>query len=238
LNLLAGKLIRLENPIWHALTTSHKQLSQGDRLARRYNPDFTTLAGLVEPSPDAFASLAEIVEGEARVGLFLLEEPELPSNLSCLRSGPLVQMICDAVIECKSQAMVELSKADVPEMKELAAITQPGPFADRTIEFGTFLGIRDGSRLVAMAGERMNIENLIEVSAVCTHPDYQGRGYARALVYEKARRILESGNLPFLHVMQTNVAGIRTYESIGFKQRRVFHLIVVAPARGDADEHA
>jgi GNAT superfamily N-acetyltransferase len=222
---------RLENPIWNALTTSHSHLSVGDGLARMYNPSFTTLAGMIEPSAEALDSLAKVISGGKRVGLFLTKEPTLPPSLSCLRTGFLVQMICDSLIDCRTQDMVELGKADVPDMKELATITQPGPFADRTIEFGTFLGIKDGPKLVAMTGERMNIENAKEVSAVCTLPDYQGRGYARALVHEKTRRILEGGNTPFLHVLQENIAGIKTYESIGFKQSRVFYLMVVAPAK-------
>jgi ribosomal protein S18 acetylase RimI-like enzyme len=219
---------KLDNPIWHALFGSHSHLAQGDSLARMYIPDFTTLAGMPELSPDALASLAKVLHGKARVGLFLLQEPSFPSDLNCLLRGSLVQMVCQSVIECKPQEMIELTKADVPEMKELAALTRPGPFADRAIEFGTFLGIRDGAKLVAMTGERMRIDDMREVSAVCTHPDYQGRGYARALVYEKARQILASGHLPFLHVLQENVAGIRSYEAVGFKQRRAFNFAVVA----------
>src|SRR5277367_4460946 len=126
---------RLENPIWHALSSSHSHLAKGDGLARMYNPDFTTLAGMVEPSPEALASLANILQGKARVGLFLHEEPKLPPNLRSLLHGFVVQMVCESALECKPQTMVELSKADVPEMKELATLTRPGPFADRTIEF-------------------------------------------------------------------------------------------------------
>jgi len=223
-------MIRLQNPMWHALSSTHSHLSIGDNLARMYDPAFTTLAGLIEPSPAAFAALAKVLDNKYRVGLFLLDEPELPSSLICLRSGHVAQMTCEKLIDCKPQQFIELSKADVPEMKELATITQPGPFADRTIEFGPFIGIRDGAKLVAMTGERMNIENLKEISAVCTLPEYQGRGYARALVYEKAKRLIEGGNLPFLHVLLENVAGVRTYESIGFKQSHLFHFMVVAGA--------
>jgi GNAT superfamily N-acetyltransferase len=222
---------KLVNPIWHALSGSHSHLAQGDGLARMYDPDFTTLAGMPELSPEAFAALANVLQGKARVGLFLLEDPAFPASLSCILRGFVTQMVCESLIECKPQEIVELTKADLPEMKELATLTRPGPFADRTIEFGTFLGIRDGSKLVAMTGERMRIDDMREVSAVCTHPDYQGRGYARALVYEKTRRILASGHVPFLHVLQENTAGIRSYESVGFKQSRVFNFSIVAAAK-------
>ncbi len=215
---------KLENPIWYALTTSQVHLSQGDDLARRYHPDFTSLGGLAEPSKVGFESLAKLLpEAKSSIGLISKETLNFPAYLICLHQAPVTQMVCDQLNDCQSKDFVELNSTDVEAMKKLVTLTQPGPFANRTIEFGSFIGIKESGNLVAMAGERMRIEDMQEVSAVCTHPDYQGRGYARALVFEIARRIIQRGQLPFLHVRQDNVAGIASYKKVGFKESRTMN---------------
>lgn len=211
----------LDNVIWNALTGDHASLAQGDALARRYDPDFTSLAGLVEPSDAAFESLLKVLNGR-KIGVFLPEGQALPSPVQLYGCAPVAQMVCEKLIACKPCSFVELTSEDVPQMVALAELTKPGPFANRTIEFGNFIGIKDGDRLVAMAGQRMKLEKMHEVSGVCTHPDYQGRGYARALVHEVAQRIFAHADTPFLHVRAENAAGVRSYEAIGFQIRHVF----------------
>ena len=152
----------------------------------------------------------------------------MPSDWQLANKFPVLQMVCEKLIECQLQEMEILSAVDVPDMKALVKLTQPGPFSDRTIEFGTFRGIRDGARLVAMAGERMKIAGgFDEVSGVCTHPDFQGRGFGHALTCAVAKQIIEQGNTPFLHVRTDNLAAIHTYESIGFKPRREFCFAII-----------
>jgi predicted GNAT family acetyltransferase len=119
-----------------------------------------------------------------------------------------------------------LGTADVPAMVELATLTEPGPFRDRTIELGVFYGIFEGDRLLAMAGQRMRVPGYVEVSAVCTHPDARGRGYAGTLMSEVMRDIVAAGATPFLHAFADNPA-IGLYQKLGFTQRRVFHLAVI-----------
>jgi predicted GNAT family acetyltransferase len=214
---------QLDNPIWHALNTRHAEMAEGNELARRYPQAFTILAGLREPSDDAYAALAKITPVKQHVALFSLEDPSTPAMFECRTKSPVAQMICEELIDCKTHDFQILTKDDVPEMKALATLTQPGPFSDRTIEFGVFIGIKDGAKLVAMTGERMKLPGYDEVSAVCTHPDYQGRGYARALVHAVAKRRIDRGSIPLLHVKADNIAGIRTYQSIGFAIRRQFY---------------
>ena len=115
------------------------------------------------------------------------------------------------------EGIEQLSIADVDEMLALTELTKPGPFGKRTPELGTYLGIRDGKRLVAMAGERLRLPGFTGVSAVCTHPEYQWRGFARKLISAVVRRITERGDTPFLHVAQVNARAIRVYEELGFK---------------------
>jgi predicted GNAT family acetyltransferase len=119
-----------------------------------------------------------------------------------------------------------LGTADVSAMLELTALTEPGPFRERTIELGNFYGIFEGDRLLAMAGQRMHIPGFVEVSAVCTHPDARGRGYAGIVMSEVMRDIFADGSTPFLHAFANNPA-VRLYEKLGFTQRRSFHLAVI-----------
>jgi predicted GNAT family acetyltransferase len=106
-------------------------------------------------------------------------------------------------------------------------LTEPGPFRDRTIELGPFFGIFEAGRLVAMAGQRMHLPHHVEVSAVCTHPDARGRGYARLLIATVMDEIRQRGKIPFLHSYAHNYPAIRVYESLGFTERRTFELAVI-----------
>ena len=123
--------------------------------------------------------------------------------------------------------LIGLTEADVPEMCALAELTKPGPFSRRTRELGTYLGIRQNGRLVAMSGERMRLPGHTEVSAVCTHPDHTGHGYARVLMAAIMKGILERGERPMLHVRAANVRAIELYQRIGFKVRRGFEMAVL-----------
>ncbi len=112
-------------------------------------------------------------------------------------------------------------------MVELTALTKPGPFGPRTHELGHYVGIRDGGKLVAMAGERLKVPGYTEVSAVCTHPDHLGKGYAAALISEVMRAIRERGETPFLHVRAHNRRAIAVYERLGFRIRWQGHVAVL-----------
>ena len=114
-----------------------------------------------------------------------------------------------------------------PAMIALAELTEPGPFRQRTIELGAFFGIFESGRLLAMAGQRLHLPDFVEVSAVCTHPDVRGRGYARMLIATVVDEIRERGKTAFLHSFSDNHSAIRVYESLGFTLRRSLHLAVL-----------
>ena len=122
---------------------------------------------------------------------------------------------------------VNLTPADVPDMMQLVELTKPGPFAARTIALGSYIGIRAGGQLVAMAGERMRFPGFTEISAVCTHPDYRHRGYSSALVRALTRSILDRGETPFLHIYSDNSAAGSLYEHLGFSHRRTLTVTVL-----------
>jgi predicted GNAT family acetyltransferase len=123
--------------------------------------------------------------------------------------------------------IVELGLPDSPEMIELTSLTKPGPFGPRTHELGTYLGIRREGKLVAMAGERLKVPGYTEVSAVCTHPDHTGKGYARILMTEIMERIRDRGETPFLHSRADNTRAINLYKLLGFRERKFGHFAVL-----------
>jgi predicted GNAT family acetyltransferase len=221
----------LDNPIWHSLNTIHARFAEGGELARRFDPAIGPLAGMKEQSPETYRALGELLSPSESAALFLDSEPKLPPGWRIHMHLPLDQMVCEAAPKTP-EGMFQfqtLTVADVPEMLDLAALTEPGPFRTRTHELGAFLGIREAGRLAAMTGQRLALPGFIEVSAVCTHPHFRGRGYALALVAAVARAVHERGEIPLLHVLSTNTAAIRVYQSAGFTLRRTLHLAVVFP---------
>lgn len=216
----------LDNPIWSALTTAHAHFAEGDALARRYPPAVTPLAGLVEQTPEAYAALAKLVPVGGQAGFFRDVLPDPPEGWVVVYRCDMRQMHCTKPTPMPENGITTLGPADVPAMAELVQATDPGPFGPRTIEFGTFYGIRDNGRLIAMAGERIHPGPYAEVSAVCTHPDYRGRGYAAALVAAVTRGMIARGDLPMLHVREGNPA-VRVYEQVGYTTERRLGLLIV-----------
>ena len=172
----------LDNPVWFALTTNHRLLARSHGLARRYSPDVSPLAALLHPTNDGFADLQWLVSPGEHVALFTASSLDVPGDWQVDRSRWIDQMICEASLAPPPVVPLPLGTTDVPEMLELTAATEPGPFLPQTIQMGSYFGIRasDG-RLVAMAGERLRSTTFTEISAVCTHPEFRGRGYAREL---------------------------------------------------------
>jgi GNAT superfamily N-acetyltransferase len=225
----------LDNPIWNSLTTSHAHLAVGaglgNDLARRFPVDIGPLSGLKEPTAAALADLGAIIpEGDVAV-LFLDSLPETPDGWQLLKSGRLVQMICPKVPDPPSiqGEILPLAAADFPEMVALATLTEPGPFRPRTPTLGGFLGIRVDGQLAAMAGHRLSPTGFVEISAVCTHPDFRGRGYGFALVAAVTRSIHAEGRTPFLTSYEANLGAVRVYRQVGYSVRRTFELAVLKP---------
>jgi predicted GNAT family acetyltransferase len=116
------------------------------------------------------------------------------------------------------------------EMLALANVTQPGPFSPRTIELGHYIGIRRQGMLVAMAGERMRLDGLTEISAVCVESAYRGHGLAGDLVRSLVSSIAARSEIAFLHVFSSNREAIRLYRKLGFSLRRRMYLAVLVRA--------
>jgi predicted GNAT family acetyltransferase len=125
--------------------------------------------------------------------------------------------------------IVPLTEDDAPEMLALATLTRPGPFARRTHQLGDFVGVKADGRLIAMAGERLRMPGMTEVSGVCTHPEHRGRGYAAGLMRHVAGKILARGEVPFLHAYASNTGAIGLYETLGYRVRREVLVTVLEP---------
>ena len=79
-----------------------------------------------------------------------------------------------------------------------------------------------------MAGERFHLDGWTEISAICTRPDYRGRGLASQLIGALVAGIELRSQRVFLHVLSTNTGAIRLYEELGFRVRQTATITVVA----------
>jgi len=222
----------LDNIIWQGLTTRQAHFAESYGEARRFPREVTLLSAFLEPSDKGYDSLAGLVGPGGTAALFLAEPYKPRPGWELIADPPLLQMVFanDGILAPapgEQSAIVELDQPDSPDMVELAALTKPGPFSSRTHELGTYIGIRCGAKLVAMAGERLKVPGHTEVSAVCTHPEHTGKGYAAILMTEVMRRIVARGETPLLHVREDNVRAIGLYERLGFRTRVRAHLAVL-----------
>jgi hypothetical protein len=130
----------LDNPIWFALTTEYRLSARSHGLARRYPPDVSPLAALLHRTNDAFADLQRLVSPGEHVALFTATSLDVPDGWQVDRSRWIDQMICEASLAAPPVAPLRLGTTDVPEMLELTAATEPGPFLPQTIQMEAISG--------------------------------------------------------------------------------------------------
>ncbi|MCW2540094.1 MAG: hypothetical protein JWN95_1819 [Frankiales bacterium] len=210
----------LDNPAYTSLTGPHAHFAERRGNAVRYPVDVSPFVALPD-DPDAqdWADIATLVGPGAVVPLAGVGVPP-PAGWEIVMRGEGVQLVDDGIAAAHDDEAIRLTAADVPEMLALVERTKPGPFLPRTIELGTYLGIRRQGKLIAMAGERLHPPGWTEISAVCTDADYRGEGLATRLVHAVAYGIRQRGDKPFLHAARDNTNAIRLYESLGFRLRR------------------
>jgi predicted GNAT family acetyltransferase len=204
----------LNNPVWAALTGPQACFAEAAGNAARFLPEIAPFAALSDTSdPAAWRDLATITDFAVLTGPSIT--PHAGWEQVEVTSG--VQMIGQSMSGVEDPEAVVLTEKDVPEMLDLVARAQPGPFLKRTIDLGRYLGIRDADgRLIAMAGERFRMPGWTEVSAVCTDPAFRGKGLGARLTLAVAAGILARGELPFLHAVHDNENAIRLYGRLGF----------------------
>lgn len=215
----------LDRPVWAALTSRQAGLGIGDDHARRYRPEINQFAASAGASGDGLARLATGAIGTVERATLAA----LP-GLALQKAATVNQMVATTSPGLADGfEPVPLGAPDAAEMLALATLTEPGPFFAETWRMGRFIGVRDGGRLVAMAGERMQVPGFTEVSGVCTHPDFQGRGLAGKLMRVVIDRIIRDGDAAFLHVYPHNQGAITLYERLGLRFREQLSFQVWAP---------
>ncbi|WP_181373231.1 GNAT family N-acetyltransferase [Massilia glaciei] len=214
MNQVAG----LDNPIWTALTSVQAPLAETFGALKRFTPAVAPFCA-VRHAGDSVAGADGVRAGETVyfVGAF----PALPDNWTVVQEAAILQMVYggEAYAPVGGGAMRVLDEGDFPDVLALTGLVYPEYFRPRTASLGNYIGIHDGGKLVAMAGQRFKPQGYREISAVCTHPGYAGRGYGRQLIGRQVRDIAAEGAIPFLHVGEANPKARALYEKLGFVMR-------------------
>ncbi len=215
---------KLDSPAWHSLHEVHQNFNIGNEVIKLYQPDVCPFGGILPPSEENMVLLEALITPGST--FFLLGDlPPLPPGFELLHELPCVQMVCQHTIEVlAAERLVYLNDDYVSELVDLVQLVQPGYFQSKTCAMGNYFGIFQEGKLVAAAGERMRMNDFTEVSAVVTHPDFGGRGYAKQLVAHVVNKNLEAGKIPYLHVAVHNTPAIGLYEKLGFTTRRIIPL--------------
>ena len=223
---------RLDRPIWHALSGRQAAFAVGQGTALRFRPDVSPFAACADDDPGSLAALARLMVPGERLVLVQRAAVALPPGTERVDGGMCVQMVARSFrASPPPDGVVPLGDGDAAEMLALAKLTKPGPFRARTCELSQFWGVKDAQgRLLAMAGERLRLPGMSEVSGVCTHPDARGRGYARLLSAHVASEIVRRGETPFLHAWADNCAAIGLYQALGFELHGEVEAVVVTLA--------
>jgi ribosomal protein S18 acetylase RimI-like enzyme len=218
----------LDNPIWNALISGNKNFAFGNEQAKYYDREVGAFAGLKHNQGAELDSLLEVTPLQTPVVLFTPSEIEISSHWKINIKRPLLQMVFenDGAIPQQTK-LTPLTNEHIDAMLDLTARTKPGPFLNRTIEFGNYMGVFDGERLVAMAGQRMQPDPYTEISAVCTDPEYVGKGYAAKLILDQITKIKDASRIPFLHLFSDNIPARNLYTKLGFQARKEMLVYVI-----------
>jgi ribosomal protein S18 acetylase RimI-like enzyme len=211
----------LRNPVYYSLLYNDGYLGYTAKNAKWFDEEVSPFAGFEENYKQGFDELYEALPIGRKILFATPEQIIPPKQWQLMVSIEGLQFLyeSDELLPSISFQPTPLTTEHVDEMVQLAALTKPGPFAKRTIEFGHYHGVFKNGRLAVMTGQRLHIHNYTEVSAVCTHPDFLGKGYATALVQHQMNIIVSNGQIPFLHVRADNKRAIDVYERLGFKNQ-------------------
>jgi ribosomal protein S18 acetylase RimI-like enzyme len=221
----------LDRPIWSMLTGRQAHLAEGDALAIRIDRGYGVFGVAADTGADAQAALAALIPADGELWIVEGAPWPVPHGTREVKRAVLTQMVAEGPPPAPrggEPAIVPLGDGDAPEMAALAEHAKPGPWGPTTHRYGPFFGIRENGRLLAMAGQRILVPGMAEVSGVATWEDCRGRGYARTLIGHVMRQMVARGEQPFLHSYADNAGAIALYESLGFRIRREVHVLAIA----------
>ncbi|MEO6904904.1 MAG: GNAT family N-acetyltransferase [Ginsengibacter sp.] len=218
----------LDYPAWNALLTGNKNLSLGNEHVKYFPKEIAPFVGMSEFGFNEFQLLDDNIPVKRELVIIYSEEIEIPKPWIVKVHINALQMVYDrdALPADSTTTIVPLKNKDVPQMVSLTTLTHPGPFSERTIEFGNYEGIFNNGQLISMAGQRMHPGKYVEISAVCTHPDHLGKGYASQLIQSQVCKIKSNSEIPFLHVRSDKENAIRLYKALGFEERKQMEIYV------------
>ncbi len=220
---MTEQLYKLDNPAWYGLHETHKKFAIGIDGLKCYQQNIVAFAAWDTSINNGLKHLDNLIEPN-EFFFIVGEMSELPANYLIERTINCLQMICTAEITLNISAkIIQLHEKEADQMAALTQLVMPGYYKHDTRLMGDYYGILDDNELVAMAGERIRLNGLTEVSAVVTHPAFTGRTYAQQLVAQVVNKNLGAGIIPFLHTGQNNLRAIRMYEYLGFKKRRIIN---------------
>jgi ribosomal protein S18 acetylase RimI-like enzyme len=210
----------LDNPFWSSLQTRHRDIAMCTTEVARFPADYAPFLGVAHAgvnSSDVFSSLLAPGESVYLLGV----APTLNNDWQMKAFRPLAQMICEAPLEViDGPEIIPLSDEHRTDVLDLTSRIYPHYFRTRTMELGRYFGIYQSGKLAAMIGERLGADAHQEISAVCTDPDFNGRGYARRLLAFLSNDNLQRNRQPFLHVSHENNRALSLYEAMGYRIRR------------------
>ncbi|OXA76322.1 FR47-like protein [Flavobacterium aquidurense] len=210
---------KLDNPVWYSLSENHQQFAIDYGNTKFYNPNYGPFGGFIALENTAMATqkYSALIDNYFVVG----EKPEIAPNLKIAKELVCLQMVINEKIQLPIDIEIVKLTTDHNEILcDLVNLVQPGYFKNKTILLGDYYGIFKDNQLIAVTGERMKMNTFTELSAIITHPDYTGKGYAKQLITHVVNTIFDQAKVPFLHVAETNLGAIALYQKLGFTTRR------------------
>lgn len=219
----------LNNPVWHALNSGNTNLAFGNEKVKYFDLRVSPFVGLRENSVDNFKILNDILSTNQPIGFISEVELDIAHGWKLIRYVKCLQMVYNSgrPFDLENTNLIPLTDVHIPQMLALTKLTKPGPFDERTIDFGHYVGIFEREKLVAMGGQRLHSMPYHEISAICTDPDFLGKGHASKILKFHINRVLNEEGIPFLHVRHDNHRAIQVYEKLGFDTRIQLHFYFI-----------
>lgn len=219
---------KLDNPVWYSISETHKDFGIDCGTIKFYHPDYCPFGGFIalDNIEHSISEYAKLTDNFFIIG----QKPNLPESLKLNNELICLQMIIRSKIEATIEdQIVKLEEEHLEDLLGLVKIVYPDYFKNKNSSLGNYYGIYKNNQLVAVTGERMQMDQFTEVSAVITHPEHTGKGYAKQLVTHVVNAILEQNKTPFLHVAESNIGAIKLYEKLGFQTRTKISVWNIVP---------